>query len=303
MSYHTVDVDCTAGTLTSQNGQMVLISNETKKSLPIEDISSVIVNGFDITIHKQLIVNLGIEGKPLIVCEKYKPVTILLPASRSTDTLLTRTLASLSIKMKEALWKELTNAKCQNQSLLCEHLLPKSEITQRISKFAYSKLKNKEATCAKYHWAVFREFTGHSSFSRERGIGQLNQFLDYGYAVLLNLVLQRLLAYGLDPQFGVGHAIRERSAPLAYDVIEPFRPIVDYHLAHFVNSEKHSLDNIKPFKELLASAMKRKYPYKSRSYDLASLIEQTCLSLRKAVISKNPRVFQPWTAKNLKWDG
>ena len=79
---------------------MILTSNEAKKSLPIEDISSVIVNGFDITIHKQLIVNLGTAGKPLIICEKYKPVTILLPASRSTDTLLTRNLASLSIKIR-----------------------------------------------------------------------------------------------------------------------------------------------------------------------------------------------------------
>jgi CRISPR-associated protein Cas1 len=282
---------------------MILISNETKKSLPIEDISSVIVNGFDITIHKQLIAKLGITGKPLIICEKYKPVSILLPVSRSTDTLLTRTLASLSIKMRDALWKELINAKCQNQSSLCEHLLPKSEFTRRIFKFAHSKLKNKEATCAKYHWSVFREFTGDCNFCRERGTGKLNQFLDYGYAVLLNLVLQRLLAYGLDPQFGVGHAVRERSAPLAYDVIEPFRPIIDYHLAHFVNAKENSLDDIKPFKELIATALERKYPYKGRTYDLASLVEQTCLSLRKAILSKNPRAFQPWTAKSLKWDG
>ena len=167
--------------------------------------------------------------------------------------------------------------------------MPKSDFTQRISKFAYSKLKNKESTCAKYHWSVFREFTGEDSFLVENEELDIStNFLDYGYAVLLNLVLQELLAYGLDPQFGVGHAVRERSAPLAYDVIEPFRPIVDYHLAHFVNSEKHSLDNIKPFKKLLASAMERKYPYKGRSYDLASLVEQTCLSLRKAILSKNP---------------
>ena len=79
MSYHTIDVDCPSGTLTIRNNQMILISNERRKSLPIEDISSVIVNGFDITIHKQLIAKLGITGKPLIICEKYKPVSILLP--------------------------------------------------------------------------------------------------------------------------------------------------------------------------------------------------------------------------------
>jgi CRISPR/Cas system-associated endonuclease Cas1 len=123
MSFHTIDINCIEGQLTSNDRQLVLKSRDGKKSLPIEDISSVIVNGFDITIHKQLLVEMGNADKPLIICEKYKPVSILLPTSRSTDTLLTRKLATLSVKMKAALWKSLINAKCENQSALCEHIL------------------------------------------------------------------------------------------------------------------------------------------------------------------------------------
>ena len=276
MSYHTIDVSCTNGKLTSNDRQLVLKTEEGTKSLPIEDITSVIVNGFDITIHKQLLVEMGNAGKPLIICEKYKPVSILLPAIRSTDTLLTRKLASLSVKMKAALWKSLIHAKCENQSALCEHLLPHSEKTKLLSAFSSSKRTNKESTCAKYHWAVFREYTGISDFSRERGTGKVNPFLDYGYAVLLNLVLQRLLAIGLDPQFGLGHALRERSAPLAYDVIEPFRPIVDFHLAHLINEHGQVPDDIRLFKKILANALERKYPYKNTNLNLASLVEATC---------------------------
>lgn len=303
MSFHTIDINCIEGQLTFNDRQLVLKSRDGKKSLPIEDISSVIVNGFDITIHKQLLVEMGNAGKPLIICEKYKPVSILLPASRSTDTLLTRKLATLSQKMKAALWKSLIQAKCENQSALCEHLLPDSEKTKSLVTFSKSKRINKEATCAKYHWAVFREYTGISDFSRDRGTGKVNPFLDYGYAVLLNLVLQRLLAVGLDPQFGLGHALRERSAPLAYDVIEPFRPIVDYHLAHLINEHGQVPDDLGLFKEILANALERKYFYKDRNLDLATLVEATCASLRKSIMTSNPRVFQPWTAKSLKWDG
>ena len=303
MSYHTVDINCYKGKLTSNKGQLILKTVEDKKSLPIEDISSVIVNGFDITIHKQLLVEMGNAGKPLIICEKYKPVSILLPASRSTDTLLTRKLATLSVKMKAALWKSLVHAKCLNQSALCEHLLPNSNKTKLLSKYARSKRISKEGTCAKYHWAVFREFTEVTDFSRERGVGALNPFLDYGYAVLLNLVLQRLLAVGLDPQFGFGHAVRERSAPLAYDVIEPFRPIIDFHLAYLVKENEGVPEDIKSFKNVLAKAMEKKYLYKNKKLDLASLVEANCSSLRKAIMTSNPRVFQPWTAKSSKWDG
>ena len=303
MSFHTIDINCIEGQLTSNDRQLVLKTRDGKKSLPIEDISSVIVNGFDITIHKQLLVEMGNAGKPLIICEKYKPVSILLPTSRSTDTLLTRKLATLSVKMKAVLWKSLINAKCENQSALCEHLLPDSEKTKLLASFSASKRTNKEGTCAKYHWAVFREYTGISDFSRDRGTGKVNPFLDYGYAVLLNLVLQRLLAVGLDPQFGLGHALRERSAPLAYDVIEPFRPIIDFHLAYLVKENEGVPEDIKSFKNVLAKAMEKKYLYKNKKLDLASLVEANCSSLRKAIMTSNPRVFQPWTAKNLKWDG
>ena len=303
MSYHTVDVNCTAGELSSRNGQLTLKTKDETKSLPIEDITSVILNGFDVSIHKQLLIQLGHSGAPLIVCENYKPVSILLPVYRSTDTLLTRKLATLSEKMKQALWNSIINAKCSNQLALSEHLLPDSEHTRRLSLSVKSRRTNKEAICAKHHWAVFREFTNVPNFSRERGTGELNPFLDYGYAVLLSLVIQRLLAFGLDPQFGFGHVTRERSAPLAYDVIEPFRPIVDYELAYLVAEFGEPPKDIGVFKEVMARALEKKYSYKKKSLDLSSLVEATCLSLRKAVLALNPNVFQPWTAKSSKWAG
>tara|TARA_Y100000588_G_scaffold380078_1_gene463361 strand:- start:774 stop:1685 length:912 start_codon:yes stop_codon:yes gene_type:complete len=303
MSYHVVDVDTSSCELTCRKGQLILISEAGAKTLPVEDISSVIVNGFDVRLHKQLLVELGKAGAGLIICEKYKPVSILLPANRSSDTLLTRKLAGMSDRLSAALWRTLVNAKCQNQSELATHLAPCSEPALSLASFAKSPRLDKEAICAKYHWAAFRLATKDTNFSRKRGRGKLNPFLDYGYAVLLNLVLQRLLAVGLDPQFGVGHVVRERAAPLAYDVMEPFRPIVDFHLADLAcNLEDEPLE-MKAFKETMAKALERKYPYQGRKLDLASLVEATCRSLRKAVLTANPRVFRPWTAKSSKWVG
>jgi CRISP-associated protein Cas1 len=303
MSYHVVDVDTASCELTCRRGQLVLISADGVKTLPVEDISSVIINGFDVRLHKQLLIELGKAGAGLIICEKYKPVSILLPANRSTDTLLTRKLAGISERMRAALWRSLVNAKCQNQSELATHLAPCSQPAQSLATFAKSARLDKEAICAKYHWAAFRLATKETDFSRKRGQGRFNPFLDYGYAVLLNLVLQRLLAVGLDPQFGFGHAVRERAAPLAYDVMEPFRPIVDFHLAQLVIKLGDEPLEMRAFKEAMSKALERKYSYRNRKLDLAALVEANCRSLRKAVLTANPRVFRPWTAKNSKWVG
>lgn len=303
MSYHVVDVDRSSCELTCRKGQLILITDKGTRSLPVEDVSSVIVNGFDVRLHKELLVQLGKAGATLIICEMYKPVSILLPVNRSSDTLLTRKLASMSDRLQSALWQKLIDAKCSNQADLSEHLSPGSDPARLLASFANSKREGKEAICAKYHWAAYRLATNETDFSRLRGKGRLNSFLDYGYAVLLNLVLQRLLAVGLDPQFGLGHATRERSAPLAYDVMEPFRPIVDFHLAYLVKQTGEVPQEIKVFKQIMMEALEKKYPYRGRSLDMASLVEATCRSLRKAIISSNPQVFVPWTAKNSKWAG
>ena len=48
----------------------------------------------------------------------------------------------------------------------------------------------------------------------------MNDLRNYRYTVLLSTVLQKLFGVGLDPTFGISHVARERSTPLAYDLME-----------------------------------------------------------------------------------
>ena len=79
-------------------------------------------------------------------------------------------------------------------------------------------------------WQIFGRTLNDEDFIRDRGRGGLNHFLNYGYAVLLSTVLQKLFGVGLDPTFGISHVERERSTPLAYDLMEQFRPCVDWRV-------------------------------------------------------------------------
>ena len=103
------------------------------------------------------------------------------------------------------------------------------------------------AKARKAYW-LWAHYPGHPSLRFEpkgcywsvradrgwRAGGGLNHLLNYGYAVLLSTVLQKLFCVGLDPTFGISHVTRERSTPLAYDLMEPFRPCVDWRVATWV---------------------------------------------------------------------
>ena len=58
-----------------------------------------------------------------------------------------------------------------------------------------------------------------------------NAALDYGYAVLRGACARALVAHGMLPSIGLFHSSEQNAFNLADDLIEPYRPIVDLHVA------------------------------------------------------------------------
>jgi CRISPR/Cas system-associated endonuclease Cas1 len=98
------------------------------KSLPLEDIAAIIITSFSASIQSNLFLQAAKQGVALIICESFKPTSLVLPANRSTDTLLTRAMVDLPAKTKTRLWEMTIQAKCSNQALLAEALLPKESV-------------------------------------------------------------------------------------------------------------------------------------------------------------------------------
>src|SRR6202453_1708440 len=230
MSYHIVSIDAPQCSISCKDGQLTCKTPEGEKRLPLEDVASIIITSFSASIHSQLFLEAAKHGVALIICEAFKPVSLVLPANRSTDTLLTRALLKLDEKAIAKLWQLTVDAKCRNQHSLAEHLLPGDVTLPAMREVAYGRKPHKEAICAKLFWQIFGRSRGDPDFTRERSGGGMNNLLNYGYAVLLSTVLQKLFGVGLDPTFGISHVTRERSTPLAYDLMEPFRPCVDWRV-------------------------------------------------------------------------
>ncbi|MEI6350871.1 MAG: type II CRISPR-associated endonuclease Cas1 [Verrucomicrobiota bacterium] len=303
MSFHIVSIDSPQCSLSVRDGQLVCKAADGERKLPLEDVASIIVTSFSATFHGQLLLEAAKNGVALILCEAFKPVSIVLPANRSTDTLLSRALLTLPEKTRENLWHKTVDAKCQNQWALARAIAPDDNRLEALRSAAFGKKPHKEAICAKLFWQITGRTLGDEEFIRERSAGGLNNLLNYGYAVLLSTTLHKLFGVGLDPTFGIAHATRERSTPLAYDIMEPFRPCVDWRVFQWARQQPKPWEVTKDFRKWVIGFSTDRIEWYDSTLETQCVIEGVVRGFRHAVMQKQPRYYKPWTPKNSKWAG
>lgn len=331
MSFHIVNIDAANCSLSCRDGQLTCKTAEGERKLPLEDVASIIITSWSAQIHSNLFLEAAKHGVALILCEAFKPVSLVLPANRSTDTLLTRAVLHLEPRVREALWRRTIDAKCENQVSLAEHLRPGDERLAPLRESARSRKPHKEAVCAKTFWQVFgaavggranpasdqplprspagkgrgeeERPAGNHAFVRDRAGGGLNDLLNYGYAVLLSTVLQKLFGVGLDPTWGISHAPRERATPLAYDLMEPFRPCVDWRVFQWVSQHPKREEWVvsKEFRAWVTKFPLERVEYLQFTLEVQGVIEGVVRSFRRAVLDNSARFYRPWTPRQGKW--
>jgi CRISPR-associated protein Cas1 len=219
------------------------------------------------------------------------------------------------------------DAKCGNQLALAGHLAEADPALTALRAAALGKKPHKEAVCAKLFWNIAGRAMGEDKFTRDREQAGLNALLNYGYAVLLSTVLQKLFAVGLDPTFGISHATRERATPLAYDIMEPFRPCVDWRVfqwARRMRNDEFGMTNdgggiatnrqspitnhaplgVTPeFRKWVTTFPLVRVDWGEMTLSVEGVIEGVVRGFRRAVLGHQPRFYRPWTQKNSKWAG
>jgi CRISPR-associated protein Cas1 len=338
MSYHIVSIDEAQVSLSCKDGQLTCRVNgeEKPRTVPLEDVASILITSFSASLHSHLLIEAAKHGIALILCESFLPVSILLPANRSTDTLLTRAQLDITGREKETLWRRTVNAKVKNQLLLARALAPEDAKLQELEAVLNTSHPHKEAMAARIHWGIFGRALGMPDFIRDQSQSGVNALLNYGYAVLLSTTLQKLFGVGLDPTFGIFHVTREQATPLAYDLMEPFRPCVDWRVAQWVR--KHGkgertllsavsasaddaaaaasgdadksvraplegLEVTKEFRRWVTAFPLEKVDYLDMSIEIRGVIEGVIRSFRRAVLEHKPTIYKPWTPNSIKWAG
>ena len=116
MSYHIIDISTNNVSLTAKDGQLVCRSpDDTVRKLPMEDIGAVLVNSFSVQLHSSFLIEAAKRRVAVIVCERFRPVSLVLPVQRVTDTILTRVQIQAPARLMRRMWESTVNAKCANQ--------------------------------------------------------------------------------------------------------------------------------------------------------------------------------------------
>ncbi len=210
---------------------------EEETRVPMEDIGVMLLESNEVTISTAALSKLTHYNVAVVVCDAHHlPSGLLLPLdANSVQT--ERFLAQLSAKLplKKQLWRQTVAAKILNQALLLEHLGKTAETLRRLAKQVQSGDKgNREAQGAKLYWKSLFEGeptddgSSSSPFSRDRFGAPPNNLLNYGYAVLRAAVARALVSSGLLPTVGIQHQNRYNAFCLADDIMEPYRPFVDF---------------------------------------------------------------------------
>ncbi|SYV95576.1 CRISPR-associated endonuclease Cas1, subtype II/NMENI, partial [Mycoplasmoides gallisepticum] len=84
-------------------------------------------------------------------------------------------------------------------------------------------------------------------FSRSQKDDIINKYLNYGYIVLMTYVSRTLVKNGLDNRIGIFHKSFNNHFALSCDIMEPFRPIIDYLTFSYLI--KNQNDDFKSYKK------------------------------------------------------
>lgn len=125
---------------------------------------------------------------------------------------------------KGFVWQQIITHKIRNQRLLPERLdnSAATELLHYELEVLSDDLTNREGTAAKVY------FTALFGPGFRRGVSdETNAALNYGYKILASTINRMLCSHGYNLALGIHHRSRKNPFNLTYDLIEPWRPLID----------------------------------------------------------------------------
>lgn len=258
---------------------------------PIEDIGIVMIENPMVHITIPLLNALANNNVGVVFCDnKFMPNSMLMPLETNTiQQEIYRTQFEASQPTKKRIWKDIIENKIRNQSVLLDKLgLDGNLLKPYYMNVLSGDSDNREGAAAKVYWKqIFGE-----QFIRNRNGFPPNSLLNYGYTILRAAVSRALLGSGLFPAIGIFHRNRYNAFPLADDVMEPYRPFVDFAVKQIYDFSANDELN-KENKEFLIRVLFSDVKIKKQIRPLQIALSITTASLTKAFKDKKENIVFP----------
>ncbi|MGL6064539.1 MAG: type II CRISPR-associated endonuclease Cas1 [Fusobacteriaceae bacterium] len=252
-----------------------LLEIEEKRGISLKDIRLIIIENVYSSITIKTLLELSNNKIHTIICnEKYQPqlqVFDLYSNYKVTERIYEQ--KDWSVERKQSCFQQIIYNKIKNQKELLYFIEEYdgvdylSEMLEKIEKGSLTtELKSIEGVSARiYFQRVFGE-----KFRRFNNDVD-NAALNYGYTLVRTLVAKILISKGLHPALGIEHKSMFNNFNLADDIIEIFRPIVDYVV--WSNLEKYE-DLSKEYRNTILKILFQNIKYKDSFNDLDYVIEK-----------------------------
>lgn len=235
MSWRSVII--TQPTKLSVKNRQLKITQDEEWSIPMEDISSIILETPQINISSK-VMSLMAENKIVMYScdDKHIPNGIFIPfVPHSRQLKVLKNQLECSESFNKRCWQQIVIKKITNQSkvlkladknLMGEHL---NNIARKVNS---GDTTNMEAIAAKGYFSTLYG----KGFNRNYD-NIYNAALNYGYSIIRGAIARTIVSYGYIPSIGIHHKSELNNYNLADDFIEPFRPIVDLWVKLNINEE------------------------------------------------------------------
>lgn len=258
--------------------------------VPLDDIAVLLCNARGLTYSNSLMTELARRGAAVVLCgSNYLPAAWLWPLEgHHVQALRMRQQLEASRPLLKRLWQAVVRAKIHQQKSTLELLqLPSEGFDALARRVKSGDPENVEAQAARRYWPLLFG----KEFRRSRFGGGPNPFLNYGYTVLRAAVARSVVSTGLHPSVGIHHSNRANSMCLVDDLMEPFRPFVDYRTAHLV---RRGCEELSPdAKRELSGVLTADLVSERGTTPLQTSIERSVQSVAKSFEDGKPGYFAP----------
>ncbi len=250
---------------------------------PLEDAAWIIIDNNRSTLSARLIASAMESGTMIIFSDqRHHPCGMALAFHQHHEqTRIIRLQIALSTPFKKNLWQRIVRAKIINQAKNLEMLqISEAKTLKNMIKFVQSgDAKNTEARAARFYWTkIFDDFLR----SDENDIR--NALLNYGYACARAVIARSIVAVGFIPSIGFHHDGRFNAFNLVDDLLEPFRPIVDWAVIEQLRIRDNSQEQMTiEDRRAMAAILTRDVVIDGEQLSLLHASEKMADSLRRAV--------------------
>jgi CRISPR-associated protein Cas1 len=263
------------------------IKNGSQETLiSLDDIDIVMVENQQTTITSALLSHLANTNISVVfVDEKFTPSAISIGLYKnSRTTKIQRAQIAITKPKRNRLWRDIIYAKVLHQALLLEKIRGDNTLHFLLKKITSGDKTNIESVAASFYFKTLFE----DDFHRKSVEDSRNIALNYGYSILRSALARYIVAYGLNPSFGMWHSSELNGFNLADDLIEPFRPIVDsYVVAQIQKKSEVTFEYRKALVGLLYSEVKNskgeKVSVNNALEHIVSSYQSFCLGKREDI--------------------